>query len=804
MFGRKRILGHSHPILVSIAIGVCVLYQHPAWAATVACIRNVTGNLLHNGVVPLGAATSSCAVGSVWPQVAPVQMQPSGSTPDGYMYLAFNTVTNHLFVGVDVGSDQDLSDQDSVALIFDADNSNSFTNGDFFIQVKAIADPTPIPGGPPYCSETTGTVTQPTGEVTYFQFDGTWGEVTGSDLDAIRAAVNTKIAYRYDVSPPVWNMEIDLPTALTVGSKTYFNLNTAGFGMGAYYFVDKQHQQSPEQGTVLRWPDTLAPRDISDPVLVQLPTTKVLDPATFGDMSLGDTCLDVNFSTAIPAWEINGSPANSSDHRIQRPPANNTYSVTYHYKGPGTTQGNSPNNGTIELTLHPYTAGVQVPEWVESVQTDPAQFNKDTKVDILFRNDSPNRPSTWGSFGQDDFVCATMRLKNFTHDDDTSNDSHNVNYNYFATSDYKHQFFVSGDDLPDLRPGEKGTLFLRLESLNDPEAAKPSGPRSILGYWGGYPRWTTYGVLGLILPIGLIAVRRRSPLSPRHMCTLALLSVVTIGGCYFICPRTPMGTARWQIPNARELGLKPVKGDPTLYEMPIAKGEIKRIDLQFSGRPLPYQPVHSELRPATESGEPNIQRIPVRPGGVVTVLAFGEVDLDGPDGPLAPTSATGLVLRESSPPPPPRPSTLAAVARQGFLLQEGYYTPSQYAGALIGSFDGFEHSFVIGRNNSIVVPQGATTLSVAVNGIRGSYRAITGAFNLVVIGTELPPVPTHTVNAGDATGHVPASLDSWRVLTSLNIYTYYQKPTGDPAGGIRGLTLHPLGAAHYSIYESHM
>jgi hypothetical protein len=173
-----RILGHAR-ILVSMALSASLLFHDAAWAATVACIKNVTVDLLHNGVVPQGAATASCLVGPVWPQVAPLEMQPGGSTPDGYLYAAFRTGTNRLLVGVDVGSDQDLSDQDSVVFIFDADNSNSFTNGDFYIQVKAIPGATPISSGT--------ACTQSTGDVTYFQFDGSWQEVTGSDLAAIRA-----------------------------------------------------------------------------------------------------------------------------------------------------------------------------------------------------------------------------------------------------------------------------------------------------------------------------------------------------------------------------------------------------------------------------------------------------------------------------------------------------------------------------------------------------------------------------------------------------------------------------------------
>jgi len=467
--------------------------------------------------------------------------------------------------------------------------------------------------------------------------------------------------------------------------------------------------------------------------------------------------------------------------------------VRYRYKGPGTTPGNSPNTGTVELSLTPYTAGfVSGTPWVGSKSTTLPQFNTETKVDILFPNAS--RPSAWATFetehGQIDFVCATMKLKNFTRNDDLSNDSHNVNHNEFTTSEYQHHFFVSGDDLPGLKAEESGTLFIRLQSLNDPQVSKPGKiglffPRVTVTRW-----WLLWVMLGLL---SWFALRRRSVMVARFACLIPLLVTATlvVAGCKHL---SSIRTARWEITNARALGLRPVKSDSTLYQMPIAQGQIKRIDLRFVGHPLPYQTVRRELRPATDTGEPNIHSVPVRPGGVITVLAFGEIDLDGPNGPLPATSATGIVLPG------------AATNHAGeFVLRAGYYNPSQNAGTLIGSFDGFAtNSFVIGRNNSIVVPRDAGILSVAVNAARGSYRAITGSFQLFTIDNDLPPVPTHTMNPGDATGHVPPSIDSWRVLTSLNVYTYHKTQVLEPRRGIASETLNPIGAAHYVIYDSHV
>src|SRR5437016_13845195 len=137
MFTQRRFTDNILRLLCPV-LCLGLVFQPVAHAATVACIRNLTDALLHNGVVAPGVASGGCMVGPVWPKVAPVQMQPSGSTPDGFLYLAFNTATNHLFAGIDVGGDTDLAWQDSVALILDADNSGSVTDGDFFIQLQAL------------------------------------------------------------------------------------------------------------------------------------------------------------------------------------------------------------------------------------------------------------------------------------------------------------------------------------------------------------------------------------------------------------------------------------------------------------------------------------------------------------------------------------------------------------------------------------------------------------------------------------------------------------------------------------------
>ena len=768
----RRYRPHSRASRAALLLGLAYGMQGAglARAGAVACVKKVSVDLAHNGVVAPGNATAACAVGPVWTQVAPVEMQPAGSQPNGFLYLAYRTPTNaalnndRLLVGVDVGDDSDLSAQDSVALLFDADGDKKLSKFDFVIRIQAtVSGAAPITNGV-NCSQPIG------GVLAYFQFDGAnWNQVSADDQMKISNAMVGTLASRYEpasgMSPGVhaWNLELDMPRALVVGTNTYFNFQTAGFGLGAYFYVDKNDQQSPQQGTVLRWPDTLPPHVIDGPVIGNLDPTLEPDWSKFATVNLGDVCLDVNFNTPTP-WAVNGSPAKAYDHRVIRPPADNTFSVTYHYQGPGTVPGGTVNNGTVELSLMPFTAtsGIiaALPYWVQSVPTTAPQFNTDVKVDLLYKN--ANRPPSWAAWEQTHgpiaFVCGDVVLKGFTHDEDTSNDKIHNNLNYFTTSEYTQTFTVSGDDVPGLKPGQTGELFLRFAGQNDPA----NGPPTACGY----------GV----------------------------------------------GTSRWTVTNAGPLCMSPVAGDPTLFRMMVEKGKATEVGLRFVGQPLPYTPYRGTFNPATDKGAPNLLKFPARPGQVMTVLAFGEIDVDGA-GPLPSTSAAGRVLPAEPVIDAPRQPSVrslelggavpksepraSSTERNPYLLPRGRYEPTQYAGALIGSFDDFRHAFVIGRASSFIVPAEMDHVSFAVNWERERYGEIVGSYEIAVIAQPLPPVPTHTTLAGDATGQIPRFIDHWKVLTSLNVYSYYKTSVRDPRGFIRSETLNPINFAHFSIFDSH-
>jgi hypothetical protein len=101
------------------------------------------------------------------------------------------------------------------------------------------------------------------------------------------------------------------------------------------------------------------------------------------------------------------------------------------------------------------------------------------------------------------------------------------------------------------------------------------------------------------------------------------------------------------------------------------------------------------------------------------------------------------------------------------------------------------------------VPAQATTLSLAVNAMRQSYAGMSGFYEVGVIFTPAPTVPTRTVPGGDATYSVPPVMQPWDALTSLNIYTFYEE---ERLKGDRRVsaTMRPWGQAHYVLYASHV
>jgi len=119
--------------------------------------------------------------------------------------------------------------------------------------------------------------------------------------------------------------------------------------------------------------------------------------------------------------------------------------------------------------------------------------------------------------------------------------------------------------------------------------------------------------------------------------------------------------------------------------------------------------------------------VEVKPGDRLYVAATGEVDIDG-RGDLPPIGPNGQDVSKT-------------IGEQRPFLLSGE-SARRYAGALIGSFDNFASSFVIGTETTLTVPNGMKELKLAVNDMEGGYGDNTGT------GFEVEISTLSSVNAG--------------------------------------------------------
>jgi hypothetical protein len=781
-----------------------------ASAQTTLCVKEITSAPAINGVVADGVAAGGCSADAAWARVSPAALSPQNSVPEAQLYLAHRPSTNRLYIGVTVAGDDELSEFDHVLLYFDADNSNSWNDGDFALQIQvSTADGT---GADPLINSGTQ-CNVAVGAITYWRYDAA---ATGSafdtfwknDVPAAAASVQAAVAYDYtsttgdDLEDEIWNLEIEIPT-----TGPHFALTTTGpdyFAVGAIAFIDDGHQTGPQLGDVRAWPAAL-----HDPaVSVNSTNPNAVDNAVVGSTfpaasalataAMDDVCFDVSFANANP-WRINGLDAESGDHRVNR--GANTFTVTFQYDGPDGSTPPLPNDGTVELAMKPYgnlPAGQTSSSLRCSVEQEVTATNVNGTHSVEFAVNL-NDCAGWPNAGSLDFICVDLILKDFQRDDNASNNVRNINHNFFATSSYAQSVFLSAEGIPGLAPGEETTLLLNARMNNEP----PRGRRMRQGEAPGWPAlrpptpagWVLLFGVALLLALLVATVRHAAPVPLRRVLAVGVLAgVVTVAAC-----RPPVigdgpGTQpppRWSFANAAELGIEPVRGEPGWFTVPIREGELLRLDLDFAGQPLPYRAEEMRLEPLTAEGAPNTLRIPVESGQVLSVFAFGEVDVDGPSGNALPVTADGAIRR-----------TRTAQADR-YLLTRGYHQPEEHVGALVGSFTGFDGSgFPIGRESTFIVPEGAQTLSLAVNAPLQTYAQMAGAFDLRVIRQPPVKVPTFGTIRGDATFDAPRSLPVWDALTSLSLYTYYDVPTVVD-DRVVAVTRQPVGFSHYAVYASH-
>jgi len=762
------------------------------------CVVNAKNDIIWDGVVAPGAR-NSCMNDPMWGEVAPVALQPSGGSPSGHLYLASRM--GRLDLGLVIEYDDNLTDWDSVAVIFDADHNGMWSDGDFYIKVGVTANTSTIVSNA-LCNQPCPPVAH------YWKWNGPnqddqWTEV--KDAAAIGPTVlKTRHAYDYnlddgDGDPKVWNMEISIPASAT--PEGFYPLQPE-FGLGVFVYVDRNHVTGgAQQGTVLRWPvglsDGILPADgwpgISDNILFPghgFPTFPSV--TTLGTASLKNVCFDVNFATMSHNWYINDAAATDGGPGYLKRSGNNKIQVKFRYSGPGMITTPVPNGGNVRLRLTPFNVGYFGDEFArDSTHTIPRESNTAVNTDVSteFNWDFSDPSAGWQSFealhGQVDELCADLYLENFDRNDDPNNDHEHINHNLFHASEYTSQVVLSADNLPGVKKGDTTSLALRVQPLNIGQTGSQGGSGGI----ASTGRSQTFGILFVLAGVfGLVVGVGGGQFRFRIRSTVVGIAVLMIGfgGCRIVQP-SPSGL--WEFTNASEIGLVPLTGDPGWYRLPIKGGETKRLTIHFTGQPLPYRPVQHKLIPRDSASRE--VRMPVKPGEVVTVLGFGGIDVDGKRGPLPTTSATGVIDANKE-------------NQRRYRLRAGPYAPAQYAGALIGSFDNWETSFLIGREASVIVPDNARMLAMAANTLVGADSIVDGGLDVYTIETPVHVVPTISSDLGDATYRIPRRFPTWKVLTSLNLYTYRIKNKVNPAGQITAQTYVPWGDTHLTMYQSHV
>ena len=174
---------------------------------------------------------------------------------------------------------------------------------------------------------------------------------------------------------------------------------------------------------------------------------------------------------------------------------------------------------------------------------------------------------------------------------------------------------------------------------------------------------------------------------------------------------------------------------------------------------------------ATGGGQDPV-RIEARPGDRLHIMASGSVDIDAA-GPIGGAGPEGRDVSKEIP--------------EGRFLLSGE-RPSRVGGALIGSYDNFATSFVVGPELTLEVPDQAQGLSLAVNDVVGGFGDNAGSGFAVEVSTlPAPNKPGGTLPEADvfATTVEEIRLGDfvYKVGRVLGGVTYQILVTGDAGGG---------------------
>jgi hypothetical protein len=224
-----------------------------------------------------------------------------------------------------------------------------------------------------------------------------------------------------------------------------------------------------------------------------------------------------------------------------------------------------------------------------------------------------------------------------------------------------------------------------------------------------------------------------------------------------------------EAPWSTELAGAQQVGD-RVWNLRALPGPDARLDTVITPPPITI-PVERVMVPPGKPGQ--AQRIAVRPGNLITLVAQGSI-LRG-DREIRPNGADLSVQGQGTPPGAagaPRAAQGAKTAKgkiaEKIAKKKGYDgggtgggttggdkyplpaedSPETRIGALVGSFDGFsQRAFVIGRAATVMVPAGAQELSLGTNDTEEGWRQQTGnGYQLEVIQTPADGIYRYTTS----------------------------------------------------------
>jgi len=764
-------------IAVSFLMVVAATFYFVAVRAD-TCAPVTNASITVNGVVvsPTGSSGSAfCMADPGWQGVVghafDAVVTPGGAagSESANLFVVGSNVSNgkigKLFIGVHTQNDPELTENDGVVLFIDANNNSTFDAGDFSL-VYVLSPLTP-PGNIEACS-------QPVGSFSAFKYVGgvnPWQSMTPNGITH-QVALDYNGPTAMDPEDKIWELEIGIDiAAFNTTPDMNFQPSATGssFRLGAKL---NMFENGASGWLIWKMPSGLA----SDPDEDLFPNGDAgltvpggaasLDPITFDNC--GDVIIESISSTAPSSGGTvpNGfrllTAADFDGSNNTKPGRQTSFTASMRYQSgvAGTPMPSIPNPGTATFSIMPWGTSGMIGSVDMNTGSNSLPFNQINVSRTMSFDWPPNKAAYQPvqnllNSASSSHACMSVRLNGYPINT-PNGDFMQRNLSYVTTSTVKENFLITS-------ACREKTQSAATNSYNK-ECADPVQEFILRVAWSN------------------IAADQQCNHSPNRA-ELAKCELRT----------------KWTyvFPTAKVLGLKHLGNG--YYRITLKGNETRLIPITLIGGKMPVDPVAVTLSAQAggkainpQSGE-MFRDVPVKAGQVLTIIATGQIFLQ-PGERKTPNGPDGVQIKFD------QNLTTAAASAPRFLLNSSFYNPFDRVGALIGSFDGFRTSFVIGSNSTFMVPEGATTLSLAVNDVAGGFSDNTGAFVVNIIPSD-PIIPPTRLALTAAPGlGVPVALQPGVALPQLQIDLYRRLPGRKPRTGL----LRPAGNAIYAVYGSHV